>query len=138
MIDWIIDLAHKYKKDNLKNTDKINFFFITNSKSSGLKVMSHEGLHNEFNMIYSQQLSGDIHVNKHNGNHGMKHGVDDNVIHSLRQAWRDWWVMMLSDVLVCLMNSGFCKTAGLMASIEQIKYETNHQVAPWWCGNRYC
>jgi hypothetical protein len=45
---------------------------------------------------------------------------------------------MLSDVLVCLMNSGFCKTAGLMASIEQIKYETNHQVAPWWCGNRYC
>jgi hypothetical protein len=25
-----------------------------------------------------------------------------------------------------------------MASIEQIKYETNHQVAPWWCGNRYC
>jgi hypothetical protein len=89
-------------------------------------------------MIYSQQLSGEIHVNKHNGIHGMKHGVDDNVIHSLRQAWRDWWVMMLSDVLVCLMNSGFCKTAGLMASIEQIKYETNHQVAPWWCGNRYC
>jgi hypothetical protein len=42
VIDWIIDLAHKYKKNNLKNTDKINFFFITNSKSSGLKVMSHQ------------------------------------------------------------------------------------------------
>lgn len=137
-IQWIIDLANKYKKSNPKKTDKINFFFITNSKSSGTKVMSHKGLLETFHVIYSQQLSGEIHVNKHNGIQGMKHGVDDNVIHSLRQAWRDWWAMMLADVLVCLMNSGFCKTAGLMAPIQQIKFETDHQAAPWWCGNRYC
>ena len=94
---------------------------------------------NTFHAIYSQQLSGDIHVNKHNGDSGMKYGVNDEAVHSLRQAWRDWWIMMLSDVLICLMNSGFCKTAGLMAPIEQIKYEGDHIVRnPMWCDNRYC
>ena len=37
--------------------------------------MSHQGLHNVFHTIYSQQLSGEIHVNKENGDIGMKHGL---------------------------------------------------------------
>jgi hypothetical protein len=60
---------------------------------------------------------------------------------STLQAMRDWWIMRLVSVLIC-PQSGFSKSAALLAPPSQIRYEDEGNAfrANYWtmCGNRFC
>jgi len=89
-----------------------------------------------------------LHVNGSNPRHGQGsarhvHAVNANssAVLSFQQAMRDWWLMRIADVLVC-GKSGFCRSAGVVASEEQIKYDDEKRTieapAKILCTNRDC
>lgn len=133
LIQQIADVAH----DATAANKKANLFFLTNSDQSSQIVMDNPILQQQFNEIYCQELQGTKHVNAIR--------KDENVteagILSSQQAWRDWWVMFLSDVLM-FPNSGFSVSAAIFASQSQIKffeYRNNITDHPWnQCGTRFC
>jgi hypothetical protein len=116
----------------------MNLFFITNSNSSAHKVVQHAGIQKAFHAVYSQELTATIHVNMGTGSG--EHATSSAVLSTL-QAMRDWWIMRLVSLLIC-PQSGFSKSAALLAPAAQIRYEDegNAYRANYWtmCGNRFC
>jgi hypothetical protein len=116
----------------------MNLFFVTNSNSSAYKVIRNASVQEAFHGIYSQELTATIHVNTEFG-HGESKARE--AVLSTLQAMRDWWIMRLSDILICQL-SGFCKSAALVAPLEQIRYEDAGLSPRAWywvmCGGRFC
>lgn len=135
-IRLIISLAEKHRVEG----KKMNLFFITNSNSSAHKVLRTEAIHKTFHQVYSQDLTATIHVNADRTPRAGEQVSQASVLSTL-QAMRDWWVMRLADILIS-PNSGFSKSAALLAPREQIRYEDSGraQRTNYWvmCGNRFC
>jgi len=124
-------------------TRKANLFFVSNSIASMRKVMDSAVLKQTFNQVYCQELSAQIHVadaghiaHPRGGLH-----VSHPAVLSTQQAFRDWWIMRQSAVLIG-GQSGFSKSAALFAAAKQIRYEDegNAYREDYWvmCGSRFC
>jgi hypothetical protein len=135
-IKRIVEIAERHKVEG----KKANLFFITNSIASARKIMQTESIKQAFHAVYTQELTASIHVNL-GVNKGGKSLVSAEEILSTQQAFRDWWVMFMSDILIG-GHSGFSKSAALFAPHEQIRYEDegNAYRPQYWvmCGNRFC
>lgn len=67
--------------------------------------------------------------------------ANSSAVLSFQQAMRDWYLMRIADVLVC-GKSGFCRSAGVVASEQQIKYDGEKRIlevrTERLCTNRDC
>lgn len=117
---------------------KANLFFVSNSIASMNKVMASALLKQTFNQVYCQELSATIHVNDADRS---SHQVSHPAVLSTQQAFRDWWIMRQSAVLIG-GRSGFSKSAALFAAAKQVRYEDEGEAyrKDYWtmCGNRFC
>lgn len=130
----IVELATKHAVPG----KKMNLFFVTNSVASANKVMADASIKSAFHAVYAQELTAMIHVNMGTGN---GEHASAAAVQSTLQAMRDWWVMRLVDVIVC-PQSGFSKSAALLAPATQVRYEdSGFAFRPnYWtmCGGRFC
>jgi len=134
----IVFIAEKHRVEG----KKMNLFFITNSNASSHKIVHSVLIHKTFHAVYSQELLATIHINGDGRTTTTSSaGVNDPAVRSTLQAMRDWWIMRLVDILVC-SQSGFSKSAALVAPADQIRYEDEGGAyrPNYWvmCGNRFC
>eukprot|EP00128_Syssomonas_multiformis_P005690 Colp12_sorted_trinity150504_noHs@13751 len=91
-----------------------------------------------FQQVFCQELSAQIHVADADRS---SHHVSHPAVLSTQQAFRDWWIMRQSAVLIG-GQSGFSKSAALFAAASQIRYEDEGQAyrENYWvmCGSRFC
>ena len=137
-IQTIVALRSKHAIEDRK----MNLFFVSNSNASSHKILHDDSIKTAFHAVYCQELSAVIHVNSLEGessSHTQR--ASAKAIASTLQAMRDWWVMRLSDVLIG-EQSGFSKSAALLAPPDQVRYEDGGSAyrPNYWimCGNRFC
>ncbi|KAJ1421393.1 hypothetical protein B484DRAFT_452726 [Ochromonadaceae sp. CCMP2298] len=117
--------------------DRAVLYFVTNGNASAAAVLQNAEVRARFSSVYVQELYGAKHVNQHHKGATLSPAE----IVTLQQAWRDWVLMYKCDVLM-YDNSGFSKSATLLAPREQLRYEGYGYTAkdqPYqMCGNRFC
>jgi hypothetical protein len=110
-IEWLVNFAEQHYA---LSDQKMNLFFVTNSINSARKVAAHPGIRNIYEHVYSQDLTGGVHINYEKSSPG----------EAFRQAMMDWWVMRQAHYLVC-GGSGFCNMAAAVADEAQVRIDNN-------------
>jgi len=131
-IQWLVLLSNNHSTNSIR----LNLFFISNSPASAHKVLQHHDVQSAYAHIFSQELTGSRHINSADAKNSTT-----TVVVTFQQAMQDWWIMKNADILVC-GYSGFCMSAGIVASLSQIKYNevlrTKEVFKPQVCSNRDC
>mmetsp|Transcript_2471 Transcript_2471/g.3868 ORF Transcript_2471/g.3868 Transcript_2471/m.3868 type:complete len:418 (-) Transcript_2471:55-1308(-) len=124
------------------NATKVNLFFISNSNASAYRIFNSTKLTDVYQHVYVQELHGVKHINANR--RAVRLNISRSELNTLEQSWRDWWIMHLSDVIVCPL-SGFSRSAAMTAPLSQIKYDSYWTQTPLsiantynMCGNKLC
>lgn len=139
-LQWIADIGQISKKKK----PQTNLFFITNSPVSAARVLESQAFRKKFRAIYIQELSGSMHINmvSHNGTTTNATASDQpsGTKSSFLQAMRDWYILKSVQRLVC-GRSGFCRSAALVGSEEQLVFDgfsSSFRHIASVCSNREC
>ncbi len=131
-IQWLVLLSNNHSTNGVR----LNLFFISNSPASAHKVLQHRDIQSAYAHIFSQELIGSRHINSADAKNSTTTAST-----TFQQAMQDWWIMKNADILVC-GYSGFCMSAGIVASVNQIKYNEvvrkKEEFKPRVCSNRDC
>ncbi len=126
-VEWLAELGRQHFRKS--NGTRVNLFFISNSAGSEEKVRTHPAIQAAFHHVYCQQFLGIRHINLQFLNEEVTaNEAEMRAKMALIQTMHDWYIMKIADILICGISS-FCRSAGLISSGRQIKYDAgNHQV----------
>ncbi len=111
-IQWLVLISNNHSTNGVR----LNLFFTSNSPASAHKVLQHRDIQSAYAHIFSQELTGSRHINSADAKSSATTAST-----TFQQAMQDWWIMKNAHILVC-GYSGFCMSAGIVASLSQIKY----------------
>lgn len=134
-----------------RHKPNMNLFFITNSPASAARVLELRELRKRYKAIYIQELTGTTHINMVPSTSDNSTDISSNKPHSQHmkpgtvkqtflQAMQDWYILRSAQMLMC-GQSGFCQSAGLVGSANQLKYDfiaESFRIMPHICTNREC